>query len=114
MTIALGLALVIGFLQAGKPRGQLAVDDELIEDIEDLLVYKDDLEDNEEREADWKDDPETNFINDYDDSDFVIIPQSKKRFDSFFDQRAREKYLIKNVSPTMEETKKDEEYGKVK
>ena len=113
MKIALGLVLIIGFIHTERSRGQFAVDDELIEDIEDLLVYKEDLEENEEEEADCKDDSEKNF-NDYDDSDFGIIPQSNKRFDSFFDQRAREKYLIKNLSPNMEESKKDEEYGKVK
>ena len=117
MKTALRLFWVIYCFQLGEPREQFAVDNELIGDIEDLLVYKEELnEDEEEDPYDQinEDVSEKNFIYDYDGANFGLLPPSNKRFDSFFDQRAREKYLIQNLPPNMADTIKDDTFGKVK
>ena len=114
MNIAFLISISICLIQTGSLIRGLNVDDELIEDIEDFLAYKEELGENEEKETDYEDDSKENFINDVDDADSGILPPSNKRFDSFFDQRAREKFLIQNIPTTRTETKPDETFRKVK
>ena len=96
---------------------QFEADKDLIGDIEDLFLYKEELKNNGEEGSSGQV-KETYFEKDnlYDDDvpDSGLLFENKKRFDSFFDQRAREKLLFQNMKSNLVEDGKDDTIRKIK
>ena len=109
MRLGPGILWLISSIHLCKLADKLTLDDEVVKNIEDLLVYNEEEYEDEEKEAAFENDAQEKFNNDYDGSDTEPLLETAKRFDSFFDQRAREKYLIQSLKPVLPDAEDDME-----